>query len=295
MYNNCRLCKRECGVNRVLGERGFCGMGDKATVAYSSLHKWEEPPISGNRGSGAIFFSGCSLKCCYCQNYKISGGKVGREYTESELAALMLSLRDRGAHNINLVTPTHFIPSIIGAVKEARAGGLNIPIVYNTSSYETESATDALSGVVDIYLPDLKYYKGASARKYSMAEDLPEVSFFNIERMVKQTGAPKFAADGIMLSGTIVRILLLPSHLAEAKLNLSRLWRTFGDDIYISLMSQYTPVGNQPAPLNRRVSLSEYSELVDYAISLGVKNAFTQEGTSASESFIPDFDSQSDC
>lgn len=290
MYNNCALCKRECGVNRALGERGFCGMGNSAVVAHATLHMWEEPPISGVRGSGAIFFSGCSLKCCYCQNYKISGGKVGSEYTEGELAALMLSLRDRGAHNINLVTPTHFIPSIVGAVREARACGLDIPIVYNTSAYETEDALAALSGTVDIYLPDLKYYKAKTAREYSGAEDLPEVSFMNIERMVKQTGAPKFAPDGIMLSGTVVRILLLPAHLAEAKLNLSRLWRAFGDDVYISLMSQYTPVGNQQPPLNRPVSISEYSELVDYAISLGVKNAFVQDGASASESFIPNFD-----
>ena len=290
MYSNCNLCVRGCGRDRSRGERGFCGMSDKPTVAYAALHKWEEPPISGTNGSGAIFFSGCSLNCIYCQNYKISRGQVGKELTESELAELMISLEVRGAHNINFVTPTHFAPSVISSVNEARGRGLKIPTVYNTSSCESPEVIEALSDTVNIWLPDLKYYRADTALSYSSLGGLPTLAFSNIEKMVRLSGAPTFSPDGLMKSGTVVRILLLPSHVAEAKLNLKRLYSAFGEDVYISLMSQYTPVNCLPPPLNRRVSSSEYSELVDYAVSLGVKNAFIQEGTSASESFIPDFD-----
>lgn len=290
MYKECKLCARMCGVNREAGTVGYCKASDKVRIARADLHMWEEPPISGSRGSGTVFFSGCSLGCIYCQNREISRNAVGREVSDDELVEIFLKLKEKGAHNINLVTPTHFVPSIISAVSDARARGLDIPIVYNTSSYEREETLELLRGTVDVWLPDLKYYKSDTAKRYSNASDLPEVSRRAIAKMVDIAGAPSFDTDGIMLRGVIVRILLLPSHLAEAKLNLKYLYDTYGDKIYISLMSQYTPFGNMPKPLDRRVTVAEYDELVSYAERLGVKNAYIQERESASESFIPPFD-----
>ena len=289
MYEKCCLCARECLVNRKNGERGFCGMSDKVYIARADLHAWEEPSVSGERGSGTVFFSGCSLGCIYCQNRQISRNEVGREISERELADLFSELEKKGAHNINLVTPTHFVPSIITSVAAARRSGLSIPIVYNTSSYETEQTIELLRDTVDVGLPDLKYYRESTASEYSSAADLPSVSRRAIEKMVEIAGETRFAADGIMTRGVIVRILLLPGHLAEAKLNVKYLYERFGDKIYISLMSQYTPFGDMPKPLDRRVTVSEYDELVSYALRLGVKNAYIQERESASESFIPPF------
>lgn len=289
MYEKCCLCARECLVNRKNGERGFCGMSDKVYIARADLHAWEEPSISGERGSGTVFFSGCSLGCIYCQNRQISRNEVGREISERELADVFSELEKKGAHNINLVTPTHFVPSIIASVASARRSGLSIPIVYNTSSYETEETIELLRDTVDVWLPDLKYYRESTASEYSSAADLPSVSRRAIEKMVEIAGETRFAADGIMTRGVIVRILLLPGHVAEAKLNVKYLYERFGDKIYISLMSQYTPFGDMPKPLDRRVTVSEYDELLSYALRLGVKNAYIQERESASESFIPPF------
>ena len=289
MYEKCCLCARECLVNRKNGERGFCGMSDKVYIARADLHAWEEPSVSGERGSGTVFFSGCSLGCIYCQNRQISRNEVGREISERELADLFSELEKKGAHNINLVTPTHFVPSIITSVAAARRSGLSIPIVYNTSSYETEQTIELMRDTVDVWLPDLKYYRESTASEYSSAADLPSVSRRAIEKMVEIAGETRFAADGIMTRGVIVRILLLPGHVAEAKLNVKYLYERFGDKIYISLMSQYTPFGDMPKPLDRRVTVSEYDELVSYALRLGVKNAYIQERESASESFIPPF------
>ncbi len=290
MYKECKLCARMCGVNRETGAVGYCGASNKVRIARADLHMWEEPPISGSRGSGTVFFSGCSLGCIYCQNREISRNAVGREVSDDQLSEIFLGLKEKGAHNINLVTPTHFVPSIISAVSGARARGLDIPIVYNTSSYEREEVVELLRGTVDVWLPDLKYYKSDTAKKYSNAADLPEVSRRAIAKMVDIAGEPRFDTNGIMTRGVIVRILLLPSHLAEAKLNLKYLYETYGDKIYISLMSQYTPFGNMPKPLDRRVTVAEYDELISYAQRLGVKNAYIQERESASESFIPPFD-----
>ena len=264
-------------------------MSDKVYIARADLHAWEEPSVSGERGSGTVFFSGCSLGCIYCQNRQISRNEVGREISERELADLFSELEKKGAHNINLVTPTHFVPSIITSVAAARSSGLSIPIVYNTSSYETEQTIELLRDTVDVWLPDLKYYRESTASEYSSAADLPSVSRRAIEKMVEIAGETRFAADGIMTRGVIVRILLLPGHVAEAKLNVKYLYERFGDKIYISLMSQYTPFGDMPKPLDRRVTVSEYDELVSYALRLGVKNAYIQERESASESFIPPF------
>lgn len=290
MYSECTLCARNCRVNRATGEIGYCGMSDKIHVARAALHMWEEPPISGTRGSGTVFFSGCSLGCVYCQNKEISRGESGISISLDRLSEIFIELMNKGAHNINLVTPTHYAPSIAEAVKLARKRGLTLPIVYNTSAYENKETLEALSDTVDIFLPDLKYYRSGTARKYSFAENLPEVSRAAIDEMVKMKGRAVLDEEGIMKSGVIVRLLLLPSHLAEAKLNLKYLHERYGDDIYVSLMSQYTPSESLHRPLNRRVTAAEYRELVNYAEALGVKNAFIQEKSSAAESFIPPFD-----
>jgi putative pyruvate formate lyase activating enzyme len=254
------------------------------------LHFWEEPIISGTRGSGTVFFSGCSLRCIYCQNREISRAEYGEQISVERLSAIFGELEQKGAHNINLVTPTHFVPSIASAIDLARANGLTVPVVYNTASYETDEALDLLSGRVNVFLPDLKYYKSETALRYSSANDLPTVSKHAIERMVNMTGAPVLNSEGIIARGTVVRILLLPSHVAEAKLNLRYLYEKYGNSIYISLMSQYTPPRDMPSPLDRRVTHAEYRELVSYAERLGVVNAFTQEREAAEESFIPPFD-----
>ena len=287
-YKSCTLCARRCGVDRNRS-RGYCGMGDTPTLARAALHMWEEPIISGTRGSGTVFFSGCSLACEFCQNREISRGGCGTPVSVERLVEIMLSLKEAGAHNINLVTPTHFIPSIREAIILAREGGLDIPIVYNTGSYDTVEALRTLRGLVDIYLPDLKYYTSRTAA-LSHAPDYPTVARLAIEEMVSQTGEPVFDSEGVMQRGTVVRILLLPGHTAEAKLSLGYLYKTYGDKIFVSLMSQYTPTENMESPLDRRVTRAEYRELLDYAATLGIKNCFTQELSSATEAFIPDFD-----
>lgn len=291
-YESCNLCRRNCGANRSCGEIGYCGVGSDIIIGRASLHEWEEPIISGERGSGAIFFSGCSLGCVYCQNRKISRGKIGKKISEDELAEIMLKLKAKGAHNINLVTPTHYAIGIKRALILARERGLDLPIVYNTASYDSIDTLKSLEGLVDIYLPDFKYYRSESAQKYSFASDYVSAAKESISEMVRQRGEP-FIEGGLMKSGVVVRILLLPGHLAEAKLSLKYLYNTYKDSIYISLMSQYTPIENMNPPLNRCVTNSEYSELVDYARRLGVSNCFIQEKESAKEGYIPDFDAES--
>ena len=291
-YKECRLCARDCGVDRTRTV-GYCRVGADMSVARAALHFWEEPPISGDRGSGTIFFSGCSLSCVFCQNREISRGRTGKMVTSEQLANIMLDLQSQDAHNINLVTPTHFIPSIKEALILAKARGLTVPIVYNTGSYDTPEALRMLDGLIDIYLPDLKYYTSRTAAALSNAEDYPDVAREAIAEMYRQVGEPIFDADGIMKRGVIVRILLLPGRVAEAKLSLKYLLDTYGDSIYVSLMNQYTPMEGMTPPLDRPVTREEYAQLTDYAERIGLKKGFTQEFGTASESFIPPFDSNS--
>ena len=287
-YKKCNLCHRACLVNR--NERyGYCGVKSAMLVSRAALHFWEEPIISGQNGSGTIFFSGCSLGCVFCQNRKISHGGVGKELSCDELSRVMLRLQNEGAHNINFVTPTHYAPSIATAIDKAREGGLIIPTVYNTGSFDTVETLKMLEGKIDIYLPDFKFYRAETAKKLANAPAYPDIARASIAEMVRQHPTP-IIENGIMQSGVIVRILLLPSHLAEAKLSVKYLYTTYGDNIYISLMNQYTPMPNMERPLNRKVTREEYDELVDYAARLGVTNCFIQEGETAKESFIPDFD-----
>ncbi len=288
-YAKCALCARKCGVDRASGKLGRCGMPSQMYISRAALHMWEEPPISGERGSGTVFFSGCSLGCVYCQNREISRAPVGIPVTADELAERMLGLERLGAHNINFVTPTHYIPGVRDAIISARRMGMRMPTVYNTGGYDSPEALKMLDGLIDIYLPDMKFYLPKTADAYAGAPDYPAVSRAVIAEAVRQTGAP-IIEEGIMKRGVIVRILLLPGHVAEAKLSLKYLRDEYGDGIYISLMNQYTPMSGMKPPLDRRVTHDEYRDLTDYAERLGVKHGFTQEFGTAKESFIPPFD-----
>ena len=285
--NGCMLCPRQCQIKREEGKRGFCGESDLVRLSRAALHMWEEPCISGINGSGAVFFSGCTLRCVYCQNYHIANSEVGKTVSVERLSEIFLELQEQGANNINLVTPTHFVPQIIAALDQARKKGLNLPIVYNTSGYEKVETLRRLNGYVDVYLPDFKYLDPEHAKKYSGAEDYPEVAKRALAEMIRQTGVPQFDEQGIMEKGVIVRHLLLPGCLRD-------LYETYGDQIYMSLMNQYTPLdtlNREKYPeLAKKVTKKAYDVLVDYAIDLGVEQAFIQEGETAKESFIPDFD-----
>lgn len=290
-YRHCDLCPRHCGVDRTKGETGFCGAGCTPHVAHYMLHAWEEPFLSGKNGSGAIFFSGCSLGCVYCQNRDILSPTCGEGYSGEALGELMLTLQRQGAHNIDLITAAHYAPHVVQGVAWAKAAGLSIPVIYNSSGYETVETIEMLRGSVDIYLPDFRYIRAQTAANYSNAPDYPQVARAAIAAMVAQTGAPVFDACGMMKKGTVVRLLLLPGHLIEAKRILKALYDDHGDRIYISLMSQYTPrPGLEKYPeLTHMVSPYEYMSLVEYAQSLGIEQALVQEGSAASDSFIPAF------
>ena len=290
IYKKCTLCAAACNIDRTSGALGRCRSSDIPKIARASLHMWEEPIISGTNGSGTIFFSGCSLGCVFCQNSEISRSAVGKPVTVERVAEIMLELQDKGAHNVNFVTPTHFAPTVKSAILLARRKGFNIPTVYNTGSYDTVETLKELEGFIDIYLPDLKYFRPSTAWEYSKAENYVEVARAAIAEMVRQTGAPKLSDDGLLKSGTVVRVLLLPNHVAEAKLSVKYLYDTYGDDIYVSLMNQYTPMPNMNKPLDRRVTKDEYDEVCSYAVKLGIKNGFTQQSGTAEESFIPPFD-----
>lgn len=294
-YQNCTICPRNCGVDRTLQKTGVCRMTEKLRIARAALHFWEEPCISGSGGSGTVFFSGCSLHCVYCQNQKIANGSIGKEIDTGRLAEIFLELQEQGAHNINLVTGGHYLFHIIDAVERAKSQGLCLPIVYNTSSYEKVDSLKRLEGIVDIYLPDFKYMDSFYAKKYSNAEDYPQVAKNAIAEMVRQKPEVVFSnrdENGLMLQGVLVRQLLLPGLLEDAKEVTKYLLDTYGNQIYISLMSQYTPlVKSEDYPeLARTVTVEEYEQWVDYAISIGIEQGFVQEGEVAKESFIPDFD-----
>jgi putative pyruvate formate lyase activating enzyme len=292
LLKRCSLCPRGCGIDRLAGETGFCGAGRNARVALVSLHQWEEPCLSGDRGSGTVFFSRCNLRCVFCQNHAISQDGAGKEISIQRLGEIFHEQQMRGAHNLNLVSPTPYVPHILAAIDRARARGFSLPVVYNTNSYETPATLRALAGYVDIYLPDLKYFDPQIAVKYSAAPDYFHHAAKAVEAMVKQAGPPVLGNDGLMRRGVIIRHLLLPGLVEDSKRVVEYIHRTFGDAVYLSLMSQYTPVYRAAGypELNRTVEPTEYTALVDYACSLGVNNCFVQEGGAALESFIPEFD-----
>ena len=342
---HCNLCPRMCNSRRSSEQVGFCGQTEEIRVARAALHFWEEPCISGKNGSGAVFFCGCNLGCIYCQNYEIAHGgmgrpvsrenaeeqsgirignlagqaQAGRPVSKERLAEIFLELQEKKAHNINLVTPSHFVPMLVPALLMAKSQGLHIPIVYNSSAYEKSDTLKQLEGLVDIYLPDFKYMEEEKAKNYSFAPDYPRVAKEAIGEMFRQVGKNEFEGD-CMSRGMIIRHMVLPLGVKNAQQVISYLWETYGNDVYLSIMKQYTPpiemTGYQkqmaeprrqvtesriqmagqrilPYPeLNRKVTKREYDRVVDYALSLGITNAFFQEGDVAKESFIPCFDGE---
>lgn len=291
-YENCLLCPRKCGINRRTGQTGVCGVSSEIKVARAALHYWEEPCISGKRGSGAVFFSGCSLHCVFCQNREISDGKEGKVISKERLSDIFMELEGKGANNINLVTPGQYIPDIVWAVNNARSRGMKLPIIYNTSGYENVTELKQLEGIVDVYLPDFKYMDSTLSARYSRAKDYPSVAKQALSEMVRQQ--PDVVIDdatGLIQKGVIVRQLLLPGHVNDAKAVLKYLYDTYHDHVYISMMSQFTPIALKDYPeINRTVTRREYERLVDYALEIGITNAFIQEGDVAKDSFIPAFD-----
>ncbi len=304
----CVLCPRACGANRAAGECGFCGADGTLVVARAALHHWEEPPISGQAGSGTIFFGNCPLRCVYCQNQIIAAGQAGVSVSIEDVVRMCLDLEGQGALNVNMVTPTHYAPPVRAAVSLARTKGLSLPVVWNTSGYETVDAIRQNRGTVDVYLTDFKYADPALAARYSHAADYPNVALAALEAMVDAVGEPAFdevAGEPRLTRGVVVRHLLLPGCLEDSKRVVRTVWERFGDSVMLSLMNQYTPVLAQSAQggdrwaarqlercpeLAKRVSSGEYEELLDYADSLGIEDYFWQEGEAAKESFIPAFD-----
>ncbi|KOA18798.1 radical SAM superfamily protein [Clostridium homopropionicum DSM 5847] len=291
MLEGCTLCPRNCNVNRSSGVLGFCNSNAKVKVAKFSLHHWEEPCISGTNGSGTVFFSNCNLKCVFCQNHLISSSGIGEEISVEELSDIFLEQQAKGAHNINLVTPTHYVPQIIEALKLSKSKGLKLPIVYNTNSYENIETIRSLADYIDIYLPDLKYFNDKYAIKYSSAPNYFSVASKAIKEMFSQVGHPRFDENGLMKSGLIVRHLMIPSLLFDSKKIVDYLHSSFGESIYMSLMNQFTPshkVNNYPE-ISKILNQKHYKALIDYCIDIGMHNVFIQEEGTASESFIPDF------
>ena len=290
MKMKCSLCPRMCNVDREI-TTGYCGVKKTLRVARAALHFWEEPCISGEEGSGAVFFTGCNLRCVFCQNFQIARAEQGKEITVERLSEIFLELQEQKANNINLVTATHYVPQVVEALKMAKEKGLHIPVVYNCGGYETVETLKLLEGLVDIYLPDFKYVDHDRAKRYSRAEDYPEAAKKALAEMVRQQPEAEFDERGIMKKGVIVRHLMLPGGIKDSKAVVKYLYETYGNQIFISLMNQYTPlphVADYPE-IDRKLKKFEYDRLVDYAISLGVENGFIQEGETAKESFIPAF------
>lgn len=291
MSTTCLICPRQCGVDRSQST-GFCQSGPQAKVARAALHLWEEPCISGERGSGTVFFSHCSLRCVYCQNHEISQGSVGQEISIDQLYRIFLNLQEKGAHNINLVTPSHYAIPISEALRLAKAQGLRIPIVYNSHGYESLDTLERLNGLIDIYLPDFKYWDRTLAERLSHAADYPEVAARAILKMLKQVGSPVFGEDGLMTRGLLVRHLVLPNHLDNTFGVLDWIADFLPPEVYVSIMAQYTPChhASEYADIARPLNPEEYDRVIDYFWALGLENGFVQELDSADEQFVPPFD-----
>lgn len=293
LLSNCQLCPRSCGVNRY-EKLGACGGGALVRVAKVSLHPWEEPAIAGpetGKGAGTVFFSGCNLRCVFCQNYEISHYEKGREVTSEELGEIFLHQQAQGAATLDLVTPTHYVPQIIQALAYAKKRGFSLPVVYNSSGYESVSTIELLGGLVDVYLPDLKYYASELSRAYSQAQDYFPVAAKAIKAMVQQVGRPVLDAQGIMTRGVLVRHMVLPGARHDSMKLLDWLWQNFGHDIYLSLMSQYTPMykAGEYKALKRRLTTFEYQSVIDYARELGVTQCFIQQRSSATKAYVPNW------
>ena len=291
-YESCDLCPRHCHVDRTAGKTGYCRMPAAPAAARAALHMWEEPCISGSRGSGAVFFSGCALRCVYCQNYRIAAGDCGRTVSPERLTEIFLELQDKGAANINLVTATQFLPDIMPALADAKKKGLSIPVLYNSSGYETIETVASLGELVDVWLPDFKYMEEELSSRFSGAPDYPQTAAAAIEKMISLSGPCEYDPEGYIQKGVIIRHLVLPGHTRNSMSVLDELAGRFGTGTCISLMSQFTPVRacEQAPELNRRLTRREYEKVLEYALKLGFGEGFFQEGRSARESFIPVFD-----
>lgn len=291
---NCNLCIRNCNADRTSKKLGVCNSSDKIMAARAELHLFEEPPISFGKGSGTVFFSNCNLKCVFCQNHEISQEHKGKEISIEDLSNIFLNLQEKGASNINLVTPTHYVPQIIEALKISKSKGLKLPILYNTNSYDSLETIKALDGFIDIYLPDFKYFNEKFAIKYSKVKGYKDNAIEILKEMFRQVSKNQFDEDGRMIKGMVIRHLMLPGLLFDSKKIIDTIYSMFKDDVYISIMSQYTPMYNAfsykeiSKPLNPKV----YDTLIDYAASLGIKNAFIQDSESSSTEYIPSFNFQ---
>ena len=292
LYKNCTLCPRNCHVDRTSGKTGYCKMTSTIMAALASVHMWEEPPISGTNGSGTIFFSGCSLRCVFCQNHDISSENYGKAVSTKRLAEIMLEHQAAGVHNINLVTGAHFVPSIIEAVQEARDNGLKIPIVYNSGGYESVETIKMLEGIVDIYLPDIKYYSSELSAKYSNAPDYFQRASEAVKEMYRQTGENVFDENGLLKKGVIIRHLVLPSCKSDSFKILDWIRSEIGEGAYVSLLNQYVPVyrASEFKEINRRLMSLEYTRVLDHFFDIGLKNGYMQEKSSASSKYTPLFD-----
>lgn len=288
---HCAACPRRCGINRVDGKVGFCTATDKIKVAKYMLHFWEEPCISGKNGSGTVFFSGCPLRCEFCQNHEISEKCVGKETSCYELANIFLELQNMGANNINLVSPTIYVYQIIEAVKIAKSKGLKLPIIYNTSGYENVETIKLLSGIIDVYLPDFKYASDILARKYSKVSNYVDNVENVLKEMVYQVGNVEFNENGLIKKGVIIRHLILPNNVLNSKLVLKWIRDNLGSDVYVSIMAQYFPTHKalDDKTLNRKITKEELDSVLEYAESIGLKNGYVQELGSHEEEYVPKF------
>lgn len=291
LLKNCNLCIRKCNIDRINGEIGFCRATDRVKIARASLHMWEEPPISGDIGSGTVFFSNCNLKCVFCQNHEISQESIGKDITIERLADIFLELQDKNAANINLVTPTHYVPHIIEAIDIARTKGLSIPILYNTNSYDSVETIKLLKGYIDVYLPDFKYFNDKYAIKYSNAPRYEENIIPVLKEMYNQVGPVQFDNNGFITKGIIIRHLMLPGLLFDSKKILDKIYSVFQDNVYISIMNQYTPMFNASKypEINKSLNPKHYDALIDYASSIGITKGFIQESGTNSTAYVPNF------
>ena len=292
MLENCRICPRDCKVNRTLGQKGYCRSNDKIKVALASIHNFEEPCISGKEGSGTIFFSNCNLRCIYCQNHEISQENIGKEITVERLAQIFLEEQERNVNNINLVTPTMYVYQIIEAIKLAKEKGLKIPIVYNTNGYEKVETIKLLKGYIDVYLPDLKYFSNEIAMKYSDAPNYFDIATKAIKEMYNQVGKPKFDENGIIQKGVIIRHLILPNHIQNTKNILRWIKDNLGDNVLVSIMAQYFPAykAKEDELINRKITLKEYKEVEKFMYQLELTNGYMQDLGKHEEEYVPKFD-----
>ena len=290
LLEKCMLCNRKCGVNRLEGKTGVCNATSEVNIARAALHMWEEPPISGQNGSGAVFFSNCNFKCVFCQNHVISQEHLGKSISIQRLSEIFLELQSQKANNINLVTPTHYIPQIKEALEISKMNGLTLPIVYNTNGYDSLEAIKSLDGYIDIYLPDYKYFNDKYAIKYSKVSNYSQNILPILKEMYRQVGKPVFN-NGLMTKGMIIRHLMLPSLLFDSKKVIDSIYKNFNDNVYISIMNQYTPMYNacDYPEINKPLNPKHYDSLIEYAANLGIKNGFIQDGSSSSKEFVPDF------